>query len=73
MKLRFRLLALCPNPDLHWYAGTGWKVCYRDIWHAAKATANHFLGISACTFVPALPLHLAPFECRLSYVVTHCY
>lgn len=73
MKLRLQLLALSPNPDLHWYAVIIWKVSRRDVWHAAKAAANHLLGISACTLVPALPLHLAHFECRLSYVMAHCY
>ena len=73
MKLRLRFLGLCPNPDLHWYAVIGGKVCYMDVWHAAKAAANHLLAVSACTLVPVLPLHLAHFERRLSYMMTHCY
>lgn len=51
-KLGLWFLALCQSPDLLWYAVISCKVCSMDVWHAAKAAADHLLGISAC--IPVL-------------------
>jgi len=69
MKLRLQFLTLCPKPDLHRRAATGWEVCCRDAWQAARAAAGPPLGVPT----RALPLRRAHSGRRLGYTMARCY